>query len=160
MCLKIFVVMTCYMSLLKLVKCFLMLSMVTNMKQVGICVVATTEKEKHKVCFMNFLILLIFNHVYEFHIYIYIYIYVTGRFFEVAIEGWPELDLNPRPLNSIQTFSPTELSGREFNLHSEPTLYSYSNFIVCSVAHFFSAVCLRQSPHFFDRSFLQVIVWV
>ena len=67
--------MTCYMSLLKLVKCFLMLSMVTNMKQVGICVVATTEKEKHKVCFMNFLILLIFNHVYEFHIYIFIYIY-------------------------------------------------------------------------------------
>ena len=24
-------------------------------------------------------------------------------FFEVAIEGWSEWDLNPRPLNSVQT---------------------------------------------------------
>ena len=34
-------------------------------------------------------------------IYIYIYIYTTERFLEVAIESWPEWDLNPRPLNSI-----------------------------------------------------------
>ena len=26
----------------------------------------------------------------------------TEGFFEVAIESWPELDLNPRPLNSVQ----------------------------------------------------------
>ena len=57
------------------------------------------------------------------HIYIYIYIYIysvtmafTGKFvyiyyiiftsekiFEVAIESWPEWDLNPRSLNSVQT---------------------------------------------------------
>ena len=36
-----------------------------------------------------------------------------------------------------------------FNSHSEPTLYSYSNFIVCSVSHFISAVCLCQSPRLF-----------
>ena len=51
-------------------------------------------------------------------IYIYVYVYVciykysiiniymvliTEGFFEVAIESWPELDLNPRPLNSVQT---------------------------------------------------------
>ena len=40
--------------------------------------------------------------------YMYIYIYMvfnTEGFFEVAIESWPELDLdlNPRPLNSFQT---------------------------------------------------------
>ena len=37
--------------------------------------------------------------------YVYIYIYMvfnTERFFEVAIESWPEwdLDLNPQPPNS------------------------------------------------------------
>ena len=33
-------------------------------------------------------------------IYIYIYIFITEGFFELAIESWPEWDLNPRPLNS------------------------------------------------------------
>ena len=42
------------------------------------------------------------------YIYIYIYIYVfmvfiTEEFFEVVIESWPEWDLNPRRLNSVQT---------------------------------------------------------
>ena len=31
---------------------------------------------------------------------IYIYMYTEGLF-EVAIESWPEWDLNPRPLNSV-----------------------------------------------------------
>ena len=30
------------------------------------------------------------------------HIYIEG-FLEVAIESWPEWDLNPRPLNSVQT---------------------------------------------------------
>ena len=30
-------------------------------------------------------------------------VFTTEGFFEVAIEGWPEWDLNPRPLNSVQT---------------------------------------------------------
>ena len=37
--------------------------------------------------------------------YIYIYIYIiftTEGFFEVSTESWPEWDLNPQPLNSIQ----------------------------------------------------------
>ena len=33
----------------------------------------------------------------------YIYIYITDGFFEVAIESWSEWDLNPQPLNSVQT---------------------------------------------------------
>ena len=40
------------------------------------------------------------------YIYIYIYIYIvltTEGFLEVAIASWPEWDLNPRPLNSVQT---------------------------------------------------------
>ena len=28
-------------------------------------------------------------------------VFSTERFFEVAIENWPEWDLNPRPLNSV-----------------------------------------------------------
>ena len=31
-----------------------------------------------------------------------VYVYTEG-FFEVAIESWPEWDLNPRPLNSLKT---------------------------------------------------------
>ena len=34
------------------------------------------------------------------HKYIYIYmVFITEGLFEVAIESWPEWDLNPRPLN-------------------------------------------------------------
>ena len=53
----------------------------------------------------------------------------TEKFLEVAIESWPGWDLNPRPLNSVQTLEPTELPGYEFNSHSEPALYSHSNVI-------------------------------
>ena len=35
--------------------------------------------------------------------YIYIYIvFTTAGFLEVAIESWPEWDLNTQPLNSVQ----------------------------------------------------------
>ena len=34
--------------------------------------------------------------------YIYM-LFTTKGFFEVAIESWPEWDLNPRSLNSVQT---------------------------------------------------------
>ena len=46
-------------------------------------------------------------------------VFTTEVFFEVAIESWPEWNLNPRPLNSVQTFQPTELSGHELNSDSE-----------------------------------------
>ena len=45
----------------------------------------------------------IYIYIYIIYIYIYIYVYMTERFCEVSIEGWPEWDLNPRPLNSFQT---------------------------------------------------------
>ena len=31
-------------------------------------------------------------------------VFNTEGFYEVAIENWPEWNLNPRPLNSIQMF--------------------------------------------------------
>ena len=43
-------------------------------------------------------------YIYLWYIYLYIYmVFTTEGFFEVAIESWPEWDLNPRPLNSVQT---------------------------------------------------------
>ena len=30
-------------------------------------------------------------------------VFTTEGLLEVAIESWPECDLNPRPLNSVQT---------------------------------------------------------
>ena len=30
-------------------------------------------------------------------------VFTTKGFFEVAIENWPEWDLNPQPLDSVQT---------------------------------------------------------
>ena len=32
-------------------------------------------------------------------------VFTTDGFFEVAIESWPEWDLNPQPLNSVQMLS-------------------------------------------------------
>ena len=41
------------------------------------------------------------------YVYIYIYIYnmvfTTEGLFEVTTDSWPESDLNPRRLNSVQT---------------------------------------------------------
>ena len=76
-------------------------------------------------------------------------VFTTERLFEVAIASWPEWDLNPRPLNSVQTLQPTELSGHEFNSHSESTLCSHSNFIVCSVSNFISAIALVSRQVFY-----------
>ena len=38
--------------------------------------------------------------VAEWMIYV---VFTTEAFFKAAIESWPELDLNPRPLNFVQT---------------------------------------------------------
>ena len=49
-------------------------------------------------------------HMEKTGIYIYIYIYIhiymvytAEGFFEVATESWPQWNLNPQPLNCIQT---------------------------------------------------------
>ena len=63
-------------------------------------------------------------------------VFTTERLFQVAIETFLEWDLNSLPLNSVQMHWSTGLSSHEFNWHSEPTFYSYSSFIVCSVSGF------------------------
>ena len=35
-------------------------------------------------------------------------VFTTDRFFEVTIDSWPEWDLDPWPLNSVQTLWPTD----------------------------------------------------
>ena len=93
-------------------------------------------------------------------------VFTTEGFFE----RWPEWDLNPRSMNFVQTLWPTELSGHEFNSHSELTLYSYSNFIVCSVSHFILAiafisrhvcfhVCLRRCTAYLNILMLMLDIF-
>ena len=59
----------------------------------------------------------VFTYIYIIHTYIYIHIiHIHGihhcrGFFERAIEGWSEWDLNPRPLNPLPTkLRPLQLS--------------------------------------------------
>ena len=54
-------------------------------------------------------------------------VFTTEGLFEVVIEGWPEWDLKP-----------------------EPALYSYSNFIVCSVSDFISAIAFVSRHVYFN----------
>ena len=54
----------------------------------------------------------------------------------------------------------TELSGHEFNSHSEPILYSYSNFIFCSVSDFTSAIAFVSYHVYFNWNVREVITWV
>ena len=54
----------------------------------------------------------------------------------------------------IQMLKPTELSGHEFNSHSEPALYSYSNFIFCSVSDFILVIAF-VSCHVYLIKFLK-----
>ena len=40
-------------------------------------------------------------------VFLFPMVYTEG-FLEVAIESWPESDLNPQPLNSVQMLQPTD----------------------------------------------------
>ena len=88
------------------------------------------------------------------------YGFTTKIFFEVAIESTLEWDLNPQPLNSFQMLQPTELLGRELNSDSEPTFYSYSNCIICSMSYFILAIAFVRRHVCFHQHFLEVITWV
>ena len=44
-------------------------------------------------------------------------VFTTGGFFEVAIESWTEWDLNPPPLNSVQTLATDTLRNRKVQSH-------------------------------------------
>ena len=59
------------------------------------------------MCIYICIYIYIYIYIYILYIYsIYIYVYMVFTFeglFKVAIESWSEWDLNPRPLNSVQT---------------------------------------------------------
>ena len=42
------------------------------------------------------------TYIDDYILYIYM-VFTTDGFFEVAIESWPKWDVNPRPLNFVQT---------------------------------------------------------
>ena len=44
-----------------------------------------------------------YMHMYIYNIYIIYLAFTTEGLFGIAIESWPKWDLNPRPLNSVQT---------------------------------------------------------
>ena len=55
---------------------------------------------------------------------------------QVAIERWPEWDLNPRPLNPPQPVQPTELPGHELT-HTQSQLSTatpISSFVPCHIS--------------------------
>ena len=55
---------------------------------------------------LNIYIIHISTYIYIYRIYTYKYRhmhYIYIGLFEVATESWPECDLNPGPLNSVQT---------------------------------------------------------
>ena len=60
-------------------------------------------------------------------------VFTTVRFSKVAIESWPECDLNSHD-PSIPFRHSNRLSYQANSL-SEPNLYSYSNFISLSIVH-------------------------
>ena len=84
-------------------------------------------------------------------------VFITEGFLEVAIESWPEWDLNPRPLNSVQTPEPTELSDHEFNTHSEKkflqNLKSSKNYrsIYIKLYLKFKILFIKKLPSFENR---------
>ena len=56
-------------------------------------------------------------------------------------------------------FRPTELSGLDFNSHSDPTLYSYYNFIICSVSDIISAIAFVSRHIYFNWNFNSSFNW-
>ena len=79
-------------------------------------------------------------------------------FFEVAINTWPEWDLNFQPTTTeLHSDALTDWAIRPWvNTYSEPTLHSYSNFIVCSVLDFILVIAFFSRDIYFIEVFLSL----
>ena len=76
-------------------------------------------------------------------------VFTTEELFEVAIESWPERDLNPR--SSIPFRRSNRLSYRAMGSTStQSQLCKYSNFIVCSMFDFISAIAFVSRRVYFN----------
>ena len=75
-------------------------------------------------------------------------VFTTEGFSEVAVESRPELDLNPRPLSSVQTLN--RLSYQAMSSTRSQSRLCAATLIssLCSVFTFHFGLCLCQSPHF------------
>ena len=49
-------------------------------------------------------------------------VFTTEGFLEVAIESWPEWNLNPRPLNSVQFFIYIYINQIQDKINNSSTL--------------------------------------
>ena len=78
-------------------------------------------------------------------------------FFEVALQCWPWWTLNAKPLNSVQTLYLAKVSHLEFKFHSEATLCSYSNIILCSMSDLILVITFVSRHIFLNPNFLEVI---
>ena len=68
-------------------------------------------------------------------------VFTTEGFIEVAIESWPELDLNPQPLSSNQlSYQAMSSTCSQSQLCTATPISS-----LCSVLTFHFGPCLRQT---------------
>ena len=58
-------------------------------------------------------------------------VFITEGFFEVAIESWPEWDLNPRPLNSVQSYQAMSSTCTQSQLCTATPI---SSFVQCHIS--------------------------
>ena len=88
------------------------------------------------------------------------YAFTTEGFLEVAIESWPEWDLNPRPKNSFRCSN--QLSYQAMNSTCTKnqlcTATLISSFAQCSL--FISAIAIASRHICFKRNLAQVITLV
>ena len=81
-------------------------------------------------------------------------VFTTDEFSEVAVESWPEWDLNPRPLNSVQTSYRLSYQAMNSTLTQSQlcTATPISLFVQCHIS--FRLFALVSRHVYFNRSFL------
>ena len=112
---------------------------------------------------------IIYNICNRYNIYVYthnrhIYIYISSIcHWKITWSSYRKLVWKRFETTIIDFLSDALIDwvmSHEFNLHSKPTFYSYSNFIVCSVSRFVLAVAILSHHVCFNWNFLEVITWV
>ena len=84
-------------------------------------------------------------------------VFTTEGFFEVALESWVRLEPTTTEFLSDAL---TDWAIRPWLQHAlTANLYSYSNFIVCSVSDFISAIAFVSCHVLFSRNFVDIITW-
>ena len=86
-------------------------------------------------------------------------VFATEGLLEGAVDSWPQSDLNPPPLNSIQTLQPNELSGHWIQLAFRANLVQLLQFhLYVQCSRFILAFAFVHRRVCFKRTLAQVIV--